>query len=611
MRHHFILLCTLIQLGLAAQNGPAGVGSAANNVLWLRADNGVNQTGGFVDTWNDRSGNNNHAAFAVGQPGQRPAVIAGSQNGYPTIDFDGIDDQLLVPDQNNLDLTGWDFFIVNAVDAAKSNNVWFSKGSSTQCNYGLWSTATNALQLPIYDIWTLFSAPTTMANVTSPAFTLEQYTNNVIFGLFPARTVYRNGVSIHSDVNLLQLPQTNNQPLRIGNASGSVGWNLDGDIAEVIMFNNRVNTAHRYLIANYLAAKYGIALGANEIYQMDNGVNGDYDHDVAGIGRADANNLQIDSRGTGIVRIYNATSLGNNEFMMWGHDNDIMGTWGSVDLPPGIQGRWYRTWRVSEVNATGSTAVDVGTVTMEFDLTGITPITTSDIRLLVDTDNDGVFADETPIGPPTAVGGNIYRFTGVTQLANARRFTLGTIDTYQTPLPVELVRFDAEAVPPTGIELTWSTATEMDNDHFLVQRSSDLLEWLPIGLVDGQGTILQPTDYSFWDKEPLDGASYYRLVQVDHNGEQERSSVRGVTWSQVSAPRVMPNPSNGRFALRLEPALPSMVQMVDASGRVVWSSRTPMTGMVTMDLGHLPAGTYTAIIGNDRAHRTERVVIER
>ena len=52
-------------------------------------------------------------------------------------------------------------------------------------------------------------------------------------------------------------------------------------------------------------------------------------------------------------------------------------------------------------------------------------------------------------------------------------------------------------------------------------------------------------------------------------------------------------------------------EMVDASGRVVWSSRTPMTGMVTMDLGHLPAGTHTAIIGNDRAHRTERVVIER
>ncbi|MBK7268096.1 MAG: T9SS type A sorting domain-containing protein [Flavobacteriales bacterium] len=87
--------------------------------------------------------------------------------------------------------------------------------------------------------------------------------------------------------------------------------------------------------------------------------------------------------------------------------------------------------------------------------------------------------------------------------------------------------------------------------------------------------------------------------------------MRGVTWTQASSPRVVPNPSNGRFALRLEPTLPSMVQMVDASGRVVWSSRTPMTGMVTMDLGHLPAGTYTAIIGNDRAHRTERVVIER
>ena len=64
MRHHLTLFYALLHLGLAAQNGPAGVGTAANNVLWLRADNGVNQTGGFVDTWNDRSGNNNHAALA-------------------------------------------------------------------------------------------------------------------------------------------------------------------------------------------------------------------------------------------------------------------------------------------------------------------------------------------------------------------------------------------------------------------------------------------------------------------------------------------------------------------------------------------------------------------
>ncbi|MBK8340147.1 MAG: T9SS type A sorting domain-containing protein [Flavobacteriales bacterium] len=610
MRHHLTLFCGSLSLGLAAQNGPAGVGNAANNVLWLRADNGVTQTGASVDVWSDRSGNNNHAAFPVGQPAQRPTLVAASQNGYPTIDFDGVDDQLVIPDQNNLDLTGWDFFIVNAVDAAKSNNVWFSKGSSTACNYGLWSTATNALQLPIYDIFSLFSTPTTMANVTGPAFTLEQYTNNVLFGLFPSRTVYRNAVSIYSDVNLLQLPQANNQPLRIGNATGAAGWNLDGDIAEVIMFNSRVNTAQRYLIGNYLAAKYGIALGANEIYQMDDVANGNYDHDVAGIGRVDGGNLQLDSRGTGIVRIYNASSLGNNEFMMWGHDNDIMGTWGSVDLPVGIQGRWFRTWRVSELNATASSAVDVGSVTMEFDLTGITPITSTDIRLLVDTDNDGVFADETPIGPPTAVGGNIYRFTGISQLANARRFTLGTINTFQTPLPVELVRFDANAMPPTGVEITWSTATEMDNDHFLVQRSSDLLEWSPIGQVDGQGTTLERTDYKFWDHEPIGGVSYYRLLQVDMNGEQEASFVRGVTWSYGSGPRVAPNPSNGSFLLRLDPERASLVYVLDATGRVVWSSPGPLTGSVAMDLGYLPAGTYTAVMSNERARQSERVVIE-
>lgn len=604
------LLLVLLVGRVNAQTGPGGVGTAANNVLWLSADAGVNTTGAAVNSWNDRSGNNNHAAFQVGQPARRPSLVAASQNGYPSIDFDGVDDELLVNDAGSLDLSGWDFFLVNAVDAAKNNNAWFTKSSSTTCNYGWWSTSTDAMRMPIYDILTLFNAPTTVANVTGPAFTLEQYTNNVILGLFPSRTVYRNGVSIYTDVNLLQLPQQNNQPLRIGNASGAAGWNLDGDIAELVFYNSRVNSAQRIIISNYLAAKYGLALGANEVYRMDDPGANDFDHEVAGIGRIDGSNQHTSARGSSIVHIHSPGNLGNNEFLMWGHNNDILGTWGSVDLPAGIQGRWFRVWRVSELSPTGA-AVDVGSVTMDFDLNAFSPIVATDIRLLVDTDNDGVFADETPIGPPAAVGGGIYRFAGVTQLVDQRRFTLGTINTSATPLPVELIAFEAQAHAPQGIALRWSTATERNNDHFELLRSPDAATWHPIARVDGAGNSQERLDYERWDHEPLNGINYYMLRQVDTDGTVTELPMRSAWWAASKGLVIFPNPTDGRVDVLIDHTAPAALEVMDPQGRVVWMSAGPVSGRVDLDLTGLPPATYTLRCTQGAQVRVARVVLQR
>ena len=60
-------------------------------------------------------------------------------------------------------------------------------------------------------------------------------------------------------------------------------------------------------------------------------------------------------------------------------------------------------------------------------------------------------------------------------------------------------------------ELTWSTATELNNDYFIVERSSNGVDFYPIFEVDGVGTTKQRTNYLEYDTEPLSGKSYYRL----------------------------------------------------------------------------------------------------
>ena len=71
----------------------------------------------------------------------------------------------------------------------------------------------------------------------------------------------------------------------------------------------------------------------------------------------------------------------------------------------------------------GSAAVDVGSVDITFDLTGPDPVNTADLRLLVDTDNDGPFADGTAISGVTDPSGSNFRFINISALADGRRFT--------------------------------------------------------------------------------------------------------------------------------------------------------------------------------------------
>ncbi len=605
----FVSIALLLDLFASAQTGPGGVGSAANNVLWLTAHQGVTTTGPLVNAWNDRSGNANNAAFLVGQPGQRPVLVGTSQNGYATIDFDGVDDQLQVPDNATLDLNQWDLFMVGAVDAAKNNNTWFSKGTNTTTNYAMWSPSSGALQLPIYDIFTLLSSPTTIAGLTSTSFSLVEYSNTAVLGIFPSRNVYAQGATVYTDASLLQLPQTNNQPLRIGNVQGPAGWNLNGDLAELIFYNGPLNQAQRIIVSNYLSAKYALPHTTGNLYVQDDPANGDHDHDVAGMGRISATALHTDARGTGIVRIYNPSGLGNNEFMLWGHQNAAIGTWGSIDLPPGIQGRWFREWRVSEVNQSGA-AVDVGSVTMDFDLTGISPITASDIRLLVDTDNDGVFADETPVATPVAAGGNIYRFTGITALANNRRFTLGTINYAQTPLPIELLEFEAKADPPTGVRLNWRTASEHNNDHFTVERSAELLEWVPVVTVPGAGNSSTTLNYVSMDPQPQVGTNYYRLRQTDMNGASTLSHTESVLWTKATGVSLFPNPAQEQLIVVAAQLEQGSLRLFNASGAEIRVPIVMSADRAWVRTAELPAGVYLLRLDGPGGHSSHPFVVE-
>lgn len=98
-------------------------------------------------------------------------------------------------------------------------------------------------------------------------------------------------------------------------------------------------------------------------------------------------------------------------------------------------------------------------------------------------------------------------------------FTPWVLSALGAPLPVELTEFTSQC-NGNNVEIRWSTATEQNNSHFVVQRSDDGAAFRNIGMVQGNGTSTQMNSYSFVDTEPTTGTTFYRLQQVDYNGQQ-------------------------------------------------------------------------------------------
>lgn len=177
----------------------------------------------------------------------------------------------------------------------------------------------------------------------------------------------------------------------------------------------------------------------------------------------------------------------------------------------------------------------------------------------------------------------------------------GTVEnvTIQAPLPVSLARFTAVAVR-LDAQLRWTTASERDNDRFVVERSADGSAFEAVGTVRGQGNSTKAVDYAFADAGAARYAAsgqplYYRLRQVDLDGTSTYSPVRTVAFGVQGPVSLYPNPSpSGQATLDLGglPAGTYAVQVLDLTGRAVASYVLAGAAQHQLDLRALAVGTY-------------------
>ncbi len=187
-------------------------------------------------------------------------------------------------------------------------------------------------------------------------------------------------------------------------------------------------------------------------------------------------------------------------------------------------------------------------------------------------------------------------------------FTPWTISVANSPLPIELVNFKAR---PDGkrVRLDWTTASEVDNDYFTVERTVDMNEYSFIDKVNSymhNSNIL--LNYTTYDEQPVYGLQYYRLKQTDFNGAFSYSEPQPV-WFGSKAPFditniysdiSVSNDINVDFMYNSE--MPVNVEITDVSGRLIYSesgvAATNGSNKIKLNAS-LPHGLYFIIIRND------------
>ncbi|MBP6672319.1 MAG: T9SS type A sorting domain-containing protein, partial [Bacteroidetes bacterium] len=114
-------------------------------------------------------------------------------------------------------------------------------------------------------------------------------------------------------------------------------------------------------------------------------------------------------------------------------------------------------------------------------------------------------------------------------------------------LAVELVSFTASVDGPR-VELSWGTATEVNNIGFTIERRNSSGPWSTLGFVEGNGTVSVPSSYLFSDKPPVPGVYQYRLKQTDRDGKYSYSTiveaVTALTPNEYVLTQNYPNPFN-------------------------------------------------------------------
>jgi len=609
---------------VVSQTGPGGVQSSATNMLWLDANTSVALAGAAVTSWTDRSGNTRVAS--PNAVANRPTLVLSSVNTNASINFDGTDDELRVPDVAGLDLTAWHWFILVRADVQKNYNAWMVKGDDNQENYEMLSFNDGNTHTPSRYTDGSRSAPSSAGGqVTTTEFNVIEYSYTAGAAAVLGRNVFKNGTNIFADaINLT--PTVNAMDLYIGNEKATTGRFINGDIAEIILYNAPLNAARRNIVNNYLSAKYNVAT-ATDLYLGDLAANGNYDFEVGGVGQSAVSgkyvagdNQSVSSAVTGGLDVTEgANAFGNGEYLIFGHKAganfidyvDI----GGMSAGP-LVARWNRDWYFDWTNISGSESADLTFDISDGGMTAVPSAPLSNYKLLYRAGTTGAW---TEVMNATSITGDRIFFDEVPHTRGDGYYTIGTLDNTISPLPIELLSFTAH-LNSDKVDVAWTTASEKNNDHFTIEKSRNGVTFEDVYTVSGAGNSSTIINYFEIDQSPYTGISYYRLKQTDFDGSLTYSHIVPVEYNPHGDPSIslFPNPADVNSPAYLElsqfEGQEVLVVLRDIQGREIYSKViVTLSNNELVALNHdgiLSKGTYLITASSANKLYSKRLIVK-
>lgn len=189
------------------------------------------------------------------------------------------------------------------------------------------------------------------------------------------------------------------------------------------------------------------------------------------------------------------------------------------------------------------------------------------------------------------------------QLSDAE---ITSLFTNNAVLPVNLKSFTAKTQNNSAV-LNWETASETNNSHFVVNSSTDGLNFN--ALTTAIAKSANGSKYQFIDKNPANGANYYQLLQVDLDGKTTDLGVKSISFNLSNSTKVFPNPTTDKVEATFEANRYKKASLTDLNGKklqVVTLSQTQTS--ILFELKNYPNGIYIIQLVGEKENTTQKII---
>ena len=214
-----------------------------------------------------------------------------------------------------------------------------------------------------------------------------------------------------------------------------------------------------------------------------------------------------------------------------------------------------------------------------------------------------------------SVAGNLTVGNGSTLSGNGILHVGGTCTgpiCNDSQLPVELLFFNGLA-RESEIAFNWATASELNFDHFEIEKSVDGINFFVLHSIGGHGTSSMRHDYQSLDHNPIVGKNYYRLKSIDFDGYSEYFHTILVNFYSSKDFHVFPNPGDGnevKIDLNFNPSEKATVSIFDSYGKLISTySLTEKQAAIT-NSEQLKPGLYLAMVSSGDFSKSVRFVVK-